>query len=43
MTQKEIGSELRMNRHKVAWVEAEALRKLKRRLKEKGYGKDSFF
>lgn len=43
MTQKEIGSELRMNRHEVAWVEAEALRKLKRRLEEKGYDKDSFF
>ena len=28
MTQKEIGSELRMNRHEVAWVEAAALRKL---------------
>jgi len=43
MTQKEIGSELRMNRHEVAKVESDALRKLKRRLKEKGYGKDSFF
>ena len=43
MTQKEIGDVFGMNRHEVAWVEAEALRKLKRRLEEKGYDKDSFF
>lgn len=43
MTQKEVGSELRMSRHEVAKVESDALKKLKRRLKEKGYDKDSFF
>ena len=43
MTQKEIGSELRMNRHDVAKIESRALQKLKRRLEAAGYKKDNFF
>jgi DNA-directed RNA polymerase specialized sigma24 family protein len=43
MTQREVSRTLDMPRHEVAKVESDALKKLKRRLKEKGYDKDSFF
>ena len=43
MTQNEIGKALGLKRFAVAKLEADALNKLKRRLKEKGYDKSSFF
>lgn len=43
MTQREVSRTLDIPRHEVAKVESDALKKLKRRLKEKGYDKDSFF
>jgi DNA-directed RNA polymerase specialized sigma subunit len=43
MTQDEVGKELGLKRFAVAKLEADALKKLKRRLEEKGYNKESFF
>jgi DNA-directed RNA polymerase specialized sigma subunit len=43
MTQDEVGKELGLKRFAVAKLEADALKKLKRRLEEQGYDKSSFF
>lgn len=43
MTQKEVAEVLGVHRHDVAKLEADALKKLKRRLEAAGYSKDSFF
>lgn len=43
MTQKAIAKFFQVHRHEIAKIEAEALKKLKRRLEEQGYDKDSFF
>lgn len=43
MTQNEVAQILQIHRHEVAKLEAEALKKLKRRLEAAGYNKDSFF
>lgn len=43
MTQKEVAKILEVHRHEIAKIEAEALKKLKRRLEAAGYKKDSFF
>jgi len=43
MTQDEVGKALGLKRFAVAKLEADALKKLKRRLEEKGYDKSSFF
>lgn len=43
MTQKEVAKILDVHRHDVAKLEAEALKKIKRRLEAAGYSKDSFF
>jgi len=43
MTQKEVAEILGVHRHDVAKLEADALKKIKRRLEAAGYSKDSFF
>lgn len=43
MTQNEVAQVLKIHRHDVAKLEADALKKLKRRLEAAGYSKDSFF
>lgn len=43
MTQNEVAQILQVHRHEVAKLEADALKKLKRRLEAAGYKKDSFF
>lgn len=43
MTQKEVAKILGVHRHDVAKIEADALKKIKRRLEAAGYKKDNFF
>ena len=43
MTQREIARILDAPRHEISKIESDALKKLKRRLEEKGYDKESFF
>jgi DNA-directed RNA polymerase sigma subunit (sigma70/sigma32) len=43
MTQNEVAEFFKVHRHEIAKIEADALKKLKRRLEAAGYKKDSFF